>query len=327
MKLKLIIPTICVASLAGCNSIQQMKSDMQHPYVSPQELIVKRNLNQADGSAKEYVYSWEKSKQHLEPQSLYPRTTLSQYCHERGGKFSLLYKSQLASVKDSAQKNRLSKNRYVTQGIGAYQCTMPQGQNWIVSIEPISEHQPDKNNTTRVVRILSKLQSPAEARHFYQGHKTTTKSNKIAEKNAAKTSVKDEKKELDKKEADKKEIKIPAIEPAVIAVPAARTTSIETPQQQQMKLYVAARRDINSGKNLNNACNNAQRAYNYGKLQGTEGTRVYTESGMLVARCLSSIPVYANRIPNSKVQAKRVLQNLATNYNHTGAKNQLRQLK
>ena len=104
MKLKLIIPTICVASLAGCNSIQQMKSDMQHPYASPQELIVKRNLNQADGSAKEYVYSWEKSKQHLEPQSLYPRTTLSQYCHERGGKFSLLYKSQLASVKDSAQK-------------------------------------------------------------------------------------------------------------------------------------------------------------------------------------------------------------------------------
>lgn len=327
MKLKLIIPTICVASLAGCNSIQQMKSDMQHPYASPQELIVKRNLNQADGSAKEYVYSWEKSKQHLEPQSLYPRTTLSQYCHERGGKFSLLYKSQLASVKDSAQKNRLSKNRYITQGIGAYQCTMPQGQNWIVSIEPISERQPEKNNTTRVVRILSKLQSSAEARHFYQGHKAMTKSNKIAEKNAVKTSVKDEKKELDKKEADKKEIKIPAVEPAVVAVPAARTSNIETPQQQQMKLYVAARRDINSGKNLNNACNNAQRAYNYGKLQGTEGTRVYTESGMLVARCLSSIPVYANRIPNSKVQAKRVLQNLATNYNHTGAKNQLRQLK
>ncbi|MEK5754444.1 hypothetical protein [Acinetobacter variabilis] len=327
MKLKLIIPTICVASLAGCNSIQQMKSDMQHPYASPQELIVKRNLNQADGSAKEYVYSWEKSKQHLEPQSLYPRTTLSQYCHERGGKFSLLYKSQLASVKDSAQKNRLSKNRYVTQGIGAYQCTMPQGQNWIVSIEPISERQLDKNNTTRTVRILSKLQSSAEARHFYQSQKATAKSNKIAEKNAVKTSVKDEKKELDKKDADKKEIKIPAVESAVVAVPAARTSNIETPQQQQMKLYVAARRDINSGKNLNNACNNAQRAYNYGKLQGTEGTRVYTESGMLVARCLSSIPAYANRIPNSKVQAKRVLQNLATNYNHTGAKNQLRQLK
>ena len=81
---------------------------------------------------------------------------------------------------------------------------MPQGQNWIVSIEPISERQPDKNNTTRTVRILSKLQSSSEARHFYQGHKTTTKSNKIAEKNAAKTSVKDEKKEVDKKKPIRK---------------------------------------------------------------------------------------------------------------------------
>jgi hypothetical protein len=94
-----------------------------------------------------------------------------------------------------------------------------------------------------------------------------------------------------------------------------------------MKIYVAARRDINSGKNLNNACNNAQRAYNYGKLQGTEGTRVYTESGMLVARCLNSIPVYASRFPNAKAQSKRILQNLANNYNHAGAKNLLRQLK
>ena len=72
---------------------------------------------------------------------------------------------------------------------------------------------------------------------------------------------------------------------------------------------------------------NAQRAYNYGKLQGTEGTRVYTESGMLVARCLNSIPVYASRFPNAKAQSKRILQNLANNYNHAGAKNLLRQLK
>src|SRR5690606_30898381 len=106
-----------------------------------------------------------------------------------------------------------------------------------------------------------------------------------------------------------------------------RASVVETPQQQQMKLYVAARRDINSGKNLNNACNNAQRAYNYGKLQGTEGTRVYTESGMLVARCLNGIPAYANRFPNANTQAKRVLQNLSNNYNHNGAKNMLRQIK
>src|SRR5690606_2739596 len=80
-------------------------------------------------------------------------------------------------------------------------------------------------------------------------------------------------KELERKEAEKKQL----------AAASARAAVAETPQQHQMKIYVAARRDINSGKNLNNACNNAQRAYNYGKLQGTEGTRVYTESGMLVA--------------------------------------------
>lgn len=95
---------------------------------------------------------------------------------------------------------------------------------------------------------------------------------------------------------------------------------VESPQQQQMKFYVAARRDLNSGKNQISACNNAQRAYNYGKLQGTEGTRVYTESGMLVARCLTSVPSYSNRFSNSKAQATRVLQNLAVNYNHSGAK-------
>ncbi len=44
--------------------------------------------------------------------------------------------------------------------------------------------------------------------------------------------------------------------------------AVETPQQQQAKLYVAARRDINSGRNQVAACNSAQRAYNYGRLPG-----------------------------------------------------------
>jgi hypothetical protein len=310
--------------LAGCNSLQRLNSDIQHPYASPQELIVKRNLNQDDGTAKEYVYLWEKSRQHLEPQSLYPRTTLSQYCHERGGKFSLLYKSQLALVKDTTQKSRLGKNRYITQGIGAYKCTNAPGQHWIVSIEPVSEGQPDKNSSSRAVQLLTKLQSSSEARHFYQNYKTSAKSSKPgAEKVVAKTMVK----EPEKKEIDKQEPKVPVKEQAAVNIAAARGNIVETPQQQQRKMYVAARRDINNGQNLNNACNNAQRAYNYGKLQGTEGTRIYTESGMLVARCLNGIPVYARRFPNPKAQAKRVLQNLASNYNHTGAKNLLRQLK
>ena len=121
------------------------------------------------------------------------------------------------------------------------------------------------------------------------------------------------------KPEEKKEVVSP---PAKTAVRVA-----ETPQQQQMRLYVAARRDINSGRNQVNACNNAQRAYNYGKLQGTEGTRVYTESGMLVARCLTSISSYSSRFPNANAQAKRILQNLANHYNHAGAKNMLRQMK
>ena len=43
----------------------------------------------------------------------------------------------------------------------------------------------------------------------------------------------------------------------------------ETLQQQQLKSYVAARRDLNSGKISVAACN-AQRAYNYGRLEPTE---------------------------------------------------------
>lgn len=100
-----------------------------------------------------------------------------------------------------------------------------------------------------------------------------------------------------------------------------------TEQQQQMQYYVAARRDLGKGQNQVNACNNAQRAYNYGKLQGTDGTKVYTESGMLVARCLTSVPAYKNRFSNSKAQATRILQNLSNNYNHAGAKHMLGQMK
>lgn len=207
-------------------------------------------------------------------------------------------------------------------------------ENWIVSIEPVAERQAEKNSKTRSVRLLTRVMEPAEAHNFYQAAASTTKISKkpvnLAKTAAtAKTSVatkpaaelKDhERKELAKVEAEKKESK-----PVTVAKP--RASVNETPQQQQMKLYVAARRDINSGRNLNNACNNAQRAYNYGKQQGTEGTRVYTESGMLVARCLTGISTYSSRFPNAKGQAQRVLNGLATQYNHAGAKNMLKQMK
>ncbi|MGE8538650.1 MAG: hypothetical protein ACN6NI_05150 [Acinetobacter sp.] len=337
MKLKVIILIIGAAALAGCNSISRLKSEVLHPFASPEELIAKRALNQADGRAKDYIYLWGPSQKNNTTQAMYPRSILTQYCHEQGGKFSLLYKSKFSAVGDSAQRKRLSVNRGVLQGSGAYQCRMDDlAESWIVSIEPVAERQIDKSSQNRSVQLLTRVMSSTEARNFYLASNKAT----VAPQKKIATSVKtpvakttdlkeparkeQERKELERKEPEKKEAEK---KPTATTVVPVRASLAETPQQQQMKLYVAARRDINSGKNLNNACNNAQRAYNYGKLQGTEGTRVYTESGMLVARCLNSIPAYANRFPNAKAQAKRILQNLSGNYNHSGAKNLLRQLK
>src|SRR5690606_17813826 len=295
---------IGAAGLAGCNSVNRLKSEILHPFASPEELIAKRALNQRDGSAKDYVYLWGQAQKNNTTQAMYPRSILTQYCHEQGGKFSLLYKSNFSAVADVAQRKRLSANRGVVQGSGAYQCRMDDlTESWIVSIEPTSERQIDKTSQTRSVRLLTRVMSPSQAKNFYRPTKARvaleqTKSASIKttippKASAAKTT--NELKESARKELERKEL--------------------ERKKLERKKINVAARSDINSGKNLNNACNNAQRAYNYGKLQGTEGTRVYTESGMLVARCLNSIPVYASRFPNAKAQSKRILQNLANNYN------------
>jgi len=337
VKLKVIILIIGATVVAGCNSVNRLKSEVLHPFASPEELIAKRALNQRDGRAKDYIYLWGPAQKNNTIQAMYPRSIMTQYCHEQGGKFSLLYKSNFSSVANVDQRKRLSANRGVVQGSGAYQCRMDDlTESWIVSIEPISERQVDKTSQTRSVRLLTQLMNPSQAKNFYRPSKAmlaiekttpasiknTTSTKTVAAKtaNELKESAR---KELEKKELERKELENKEAEKKQ---PAASARA-DTPQQSQMKSYVAARRDINSGRNLNNACNNAQRAYNYGKLQGTEGTRVYTESGMLVARCLSSIPVYASRFPNAKAQSKRILQNLATNYNHSGAKNMLRQIK
>jgi hypothetical protein len=86
-----------------------------------------------------------------------------------------------------------------------------------------------------------------------------------------------------KKEVEtKKETKAKEPENKPVVKPVA-----ETSQQIQMRLYVNARRDLNAGKNQVTACNNAQRAYSYGKLNGANANRAYAESGMLVAKCLT----------------------------------------
>lgn len=316
-------------ALHGCTSIDSFNSDSVKNFTSPQELIVQKNINAANGRAKEYVYYWGPKQSNKDPQSLYPRKHLNSYCSAKGGKFSLLHKSSMNLVKNQWDKKLLSTYSSVKQGIGAYKCVQSDGQSWIVSIEPVAERKLDDGSEARMVALQTKIMTAVDAQKFYSSAnssnnsaaKKTTVNNQSAKnlKNKMVTAKEVEaKKELETKKETKPTPELPLKKSAQVA---------ETLQQQQLKSYVAARRDLNSGKNQVAACNNAQRAYNYGKLQGTDGTKVYTESGMLVARCLTNVPSYSSRFANSKGQAVKILQNLANNYNHAGAKNMLRQIK
>ncbi len=316
--------------LHGCNSFNALSLDdsVQH-YASAQEMIVQKNINQPNGQAREYVYSWGIKQNDKEPQSLYPRKYLNNYCSARQGKFTLRYKSSMALVKNVMDKKRLLASGNVKQGIGAYRCVQKNGQSWIVAIEPVAERKLNDGSGARAVSLQTRLMSADEAKKFYKNTRVMTNvaDKKISSNDQGYKKVPN--KSVPQQEVDaKKETELQKETRPVAELAEKQPLKVgESPQQQQMKFYVAARRDLNSVKNQVAACNNAQRAYNYGKLQGTEGTRVYTESGMLVARCLTSVPSYSNRFSNSKAQAKRVLQNLAVNYNHSGAKNMLRQMK
>lgn len=297
--------------LHGCATMNSLGTDPITRYTSAEQLITENRLNDQD-----YVYAWGRANQQAEPQSLIPRAQLAKYCHAKGGHFSLLHKSNLAYIKNSKTKASLANEPNVKQAIGAYQCKHT--NSWIVSIEPTADIRSAQYADARAIRLNLQLMSANEAKQFYKNSASsvlnTKKSTSVASKVAPTKAplAKEQKDVIEKKET--------------VAVEPIQATRVESSQQQQMKLYVSARRDINSGKNLNNACNNAQLAYNYGKQQGTDGTRIYTESGMLVARCLTSISSYNSRFPNAKGQAKRVLQNLATNYNHAGAKHMLSQM-
>lgn len=297
--------------LQGCATSEGFKQGALHKYATPQELIVDKNLNQSATQGRAYVYDWGLPKQDRATEVLVPRKLLGSYCQAQGGRLTLAYKSQMSQIKNANTVKQLSRQRDLMQGIGAYRCVFEKKPSWIVSIEPTSDLQPT-NQGKRSVVLLTKVLSEQEARNFY---KAPAKKVETTKKPASKVEPKEE---LKPKVEDKK---------AQVVTPKPAPRVVETPQQQQTQLYVAARRDINANKNVVNACNSAQRAYNFGKLQGTEGTRIYTESGMLVARCLTQISSYATRFPNGQAQAKRILQNLATNYNHSGAKSMLAQLK
>lgn len=306
--------------LFGCATVDQYSPNSVKHFASPQELIVQKKLNQPNGAAKEYVYYWGPQRKEQPAESMLPRKYLGSYCQSQNGRLTLAYKSSMSLVKNAWSKKLLNSYRDVKQGIGAYRCVGNHGENWIVSIEPVAERQLEQRGEARVVSLLTKIMSEDEARRFYRATSESTKAAPKAVPSNPKTINKTKVAEVKEKPEEKKE-------PVAAAVKTAPSRVVETPQQQQTRLYVAARRDLNSGRNQINACNNAQRAYNYGKLQGAEGTRIYTESGMLVARCLTGVSNYRSRFPNSDAQAKRILQNLANNYNHAGAKNMLRGMK
>ena len=301
--------------LQGCTSLGNIAQAPFTNIASPQELIVERKINDTDKNSKEYVYHTVGVKNEKDIEVLYPRSMFSQYCQAHGGRFTQTQKSSFSLVKDPWAKKLLRTYNSLKQGTGAFRCQLNNGEQWSVSIEALSERKLPNSNDTRVVNLQSKVltePAPRSMAPITPSKKAVTKAPAI-------------KAEVKKEEESKKEVE-PKKENKV-EVPPKAVKAVETPQQQQAKLYVAARRDINSGRNQVAACNSAQRAYNYGRLPGSDASNVYTESGILVARCLTGIPSYSSRFSNPKGQAKYVLQNLAKNHNHTGAKNMLKQMK
>ena len=245
----------------------------------------------------------------------------------------------MSLIAASWTKKLLSTYSSVHKEIGGYQCVQQDGQRWMVSIEPVAERKLEGSAETRVVSLQTRIMSADELKKFYGGSisnsssKTTkvdNQSNKTATVNTTAQKKAEEKKasqltnptrtapaEILAKTAEK--------EPEAPVKPVERI--VDKPQTQQMKLYVAARKDLNKGQNQINACTSAEKAYNYGRLYGSSGVNAYAESGILVARCLTSVPAYSRRFSNPKARATNILQNLANNQNHTGAKHMLSQLK
>ena len=308
--------------LHGCTSINGLTSESFNQYTSPQEVIDKKNINDKNSLTKEYVYYWVPQQGDKEIQSLLPKQYLSRFCAAKGGKFSQVQKSSMSLVKDIWSKKLLNTYSSVKQGIGGYQCKQSDGQQWYVSIEPISERKLD-HTETRVVHLQTKLVSLDELKKLYAKTNTLPA---VQEKkptvNNAKNTASSKAPPPVKVVEEKKPVLLPVEEekPPVEKV-------VLSPQLQQMQLYASARKDLGRGQNQINACNNAERAYGYGRLRGASGINVYAESGILVAKCLTSIPSYSRRFSKPQDRAKRILQNLSTNQNNAVAKYMLKQMK
>ena len=319
-------------ALQGCTSMGGLNTDTFKRYNSPQEVIDQKNLNNADGTAKDYVYYWDPKQGQQNVQSLTPKLTLAAYCTAKGGKLKQVHKSSMKLITDKWSQKLLSTYSSIHQGIGAYQCLENNGSTWIVSIEPVAEKKKAKDSETRWVALQTKVLSLNEMNQFY-GTKNVTEKNDTQHQKNTTTQKKDDKKTLEKKQdkkTEEKKIEDKKVDDKKVNNQQSATPSVKvpvTPQTQQMQLYAAARKDLGRGQNQINACNNAELAYGYGRLRGSTGVNAYAESGMLVARCLTSIPAYSRRFNNADERAKKILQNLASNYNHAGAKQMLKQLK
>lgn len=310
--------------LHGCSSMNALTSDSLKSFTSPQDVIDKKNINENNSSAKEYVYDWGKNYPERQVESLIPRSSLSNYCISHGGRFSLFQKSSMHLVKDTGSKKLLNTYSSVKQGIGTYYCKQSDGQQWYVSIEPLSERRMD--NASRVVNLQTKIMNLDEVKAFYsKAHTTTTLAEKKQNTVNSKTLNNVTSKTTPAKAIEDKKVTQPVVEDT--KVQQTTNTVVSTPQTQQMQLYTSARKDLGRGQNQINACNTAERAYNYGRLRGTSSVNAYAESGILVAKCLTSVPSYSRRFSNPNDRAKRILQNLATNQNHAVAKHMLNQMK
>lgn len=309
--------------LHGCSSMNALTSDPLQNFSSPQDVIDKKNINENNRSAKEYVYDWGPRYPNQQIQSLIPRSSLSNYCLAQGGKFTLFQRSSMHLVKEAGSRKLLNTYSSVKQGIGTYYCNQSDGQQWYVSIEPLSERKLD--NASRVVNLQTKLMTLDEVKKFYSKVNTTLT---IPEKKQSSVNTKVAAHTVTKlspvKVVDEKKQTLPEVEEIKEKPPVNRIVS--TPQSQQMQLYTSARKDLGRGQNQINACNTAERAYSLGRLRGESGINAYAESGILVAKCLTNIPSYSRRFANPDDRAKRILQNLANNQNHAVAKYMLKQM-
>lgn len=317
---KIVYISVLMSALCGCTTTMEKKNSISFKnYSSVEAMIVDRRLNQSTTQGKDYVYDWGPHVGNQQPQTQQPKQAATSYCAVKGGELQQLYGSHFAFVENNWSKKLLATYASVRENIGVYQCKQKDGQQWIISIEPIAERKLSQEQESRVVTLFTQVITPKDAEKIYAKHqKKSILAVPIVESKAA-TNVNTVKSTPVKPAEVKKEDK---------AVPEPTKEVVkETVQQQQQRLYLGARRDLNRGVNQLAACNQAQQAHNLGRFYNSSGPNIYIESGVLVAKCLTTVPAYQKKFVNPNARAKTILQEIVNLQNHTVAKHMLNQLK